>query len=502
LHPEDLPLVEAESRRCALARKPFEMQYRIVWPDGSPHWVESKGVFLCDGEGKAIRKVGVVMDITERKRIEDALRLSHSGLERRVIERTLELEKANVDLQKQINERIRSEEERVRVVTEAQQAQKMQALGQLAGGVAHDFNNQLAVIAGYCGLILNGESKPDEIKDWLQEVRRATEDASGLSRQLLTFSRKQIIEPVVVSPNAPIRKMAKMLRSALGENIELILRLDEDAGRILIDPAQLSQAILNLAFNSRDAMPKGGRLTVETSNLSAPQDEARLAPGEYVQISVSDTGTGIPKEIQDKVFDPFFTTKPQGQGTGLGLAMVYGTVKQQEGEIFLHSEPGAGTTMRLCFKRAAGAPQADSSSDQAPQRRSGRGERILLVEDETRVRKVMEEMLRHAGYNVVATASAEEALARFSADDSFALVLTDVIMPGKSGVELAARLREKAPGLPFIFCSGYAGDLLAAGGTDHGDVPLLSKPVDPVRLFKTMRELIDAAARPGQNRRT
>jgi len=286
-----------------------------------------------------------------------------------------------------------------------------------------------------------------------------------------------------------------MLRSALGEKIELGLRLAEDTGSIRIDPSQLEQAILNLSFNSRDAMPEGGKLIIETANLSVPQAYAGLTPGEYVQISVSDTGAGIPKDIQDKVFDPFFTTKPKGQGTGLGLAMVYGAVKQQEGEIFLHSEPGVGTTMRLCFKRVEEASAAAAAPVQAPTLLCGRGERVLLVEDETRVRKVMEETIRRGGYAVTAAASAEEAIAIFGQDGGFALVVSDVIMPGLNGAQLAARLRQQAPGLPFIFCSGYAGDLIAAGGEKIGDAPLLTKPVDPERLFRKMRELL-AEARP------
>jgi signal transduction histidine kinase len=391
-------------------------------------------------------------------------------------------------------ERQKNEEEKALISAQIQQAQKMQALGQLAGGMAHDFNNQLAVIAGYCGMILADDNVDKGHREQLQEIKDATARAAGLTQQLLAFSRSQPLESVVVSPNEPVRKMEKMLRSVLGETIELRLLLAEDAGSIRIDPSKLEQILLNLTLNSRDAMPEGGRLTIKTANVSFSPAGAGQAPGAYVQVSVSDTGTGIPKDIQDKVFDPFFTTKPKDKGTGLGLAMVYGTVKQQQGEILLESEPGQGTTICLCFKREPDAPAASAPAKKEPKRHQGRGERILLVEDEARVRKVMEVTLSRSGYCVACAASAEEALAMFGKPGDFALVLTDVIMPGMSGVALAARLRQRAPGLPIIFSSGYAGDLVEAGSAESDSVPFLSKPVDPDRLFKKMRELLDQPA--------
>jgi signal transduction histidine kinase len=390
-------------------------------------------------------------------------------------------------------ERQKIEEEKALLSAQIQQAQKMQALGQLAGGMAHDFNNQLAVIAGYCGMILADDNLDKVHREQLQEIKDASARAAGLTQQLLAFSRSQPLESVVVSPNEPIRKMEKVLRSVLGETIELRLFLAEDAGSIRIDPSKLEQVLLNLTLNSRDAMTQGGLFTIKTANISFSPAGAGQAPGDYVQVSVTDTGTGIPKDIQDKVFDPFFTTKPKDKGTGLGLAMVYGTVKQQQGEILLESEPGKGTTICLCFKRVAQALAASAPAKKDSKPHQGRGERILLVEDETRVRKVMEVTLSHRGYSVACAASAEEALAMFGKPGDFALVLTDVIMPGMSGVALAARLRERAPGLPIIFSSGYAGDLVAAGTADPESVPFLSKPVDPDRLFKKIRELLDAA---------
>jgi signal transduction histidine kinase len=392
-------------------------------------------------------------------------------------------------------ERKRAEEDKARLSSQVQQAQKMQALGQLAGGVAHDINNQLAVIAGYSGLTLLDETLDKELQEQLQGILDATQKAAGLTKQLLAFSRSQPLEPVVVCPNEPIRKVAKVLSSVLGEAIEFNLRLAEDAGCIRIDPSKLEQVILNLALNSRDAMPKGGKFIIETANLPASEAGTGRAPGDRVQVSVSDTGTGIPKDIQDKVFDPFFTTKPKDKGTGLGLAMVYGTVKQQDGEIFLDSEPGKGTTMRLCFNRIRDDAPASAPPKQESRRHHGRGERVLLVEDEAQLRKVMEKTLRRGGYSVASAANADEALKLFGKAGDFALVLTDVIMPGMSGVELAARLRERAPDLPVIFCSGYAGDLITAGGPEAAGAAFFTKPVDPDRLFQKMRELLDMAAR-------
>lgn len=433
------------------------LDYRLVLPSGAIRHIRQNGMPVTGANGRIASLVGVVRDVTEQ---------------------------------------VRAETERANLAVQVQEAKRLQAIGQLAGGVAHDFNNKLAVIVFHCGLILGSDEKTggEEFREQVRDIRSAADEASALIRHLLAIGRKQVLRTVVVSPNDPIRKMTKLIRSALGGKIKLSLRLAKDPGRIRIDLALFEQAVLNLIANSRDAMPDGGKLIIKTADLTVPRGETGVAPGKYVRISISDTGVGIPKDVQNQVFDPFFTTKPKGEGIGLGLPMVYGTIKQHGGEISLHSEPGMGTTMRLCFKRVDEASASKARPVKPRSHRLGRGERILLVEDEPGLRKVMAKMLRYGGYSVASAASADEALELFGQAGGFALVVTDVIMPGLDGAGLAARLRERAPGLPIIFYSGYAEGVIAASGTRLGKAPLLTKPIDPERLFREIRSQLDAAA--------
>ncbi|SHE68011.1 PAS domain S-box-containing protein [Desulfacinum infernum DSM 9756] len=377
------------------------------------------------------------------------------------------------------------------------QAQKMEAIGRLAGGVAHDFNNVLTVILGYCDLLLLRSSlNPDEAKK-VSEIKKMAQRASQLTGQLLAFSRKQVLQLRSVDLNAVLENLRKMLERLIGEDIRLQVTLAPGLWPVKADPVHLDQVIMNLAVNARDAMPEGGLLTLETANLKLEHplrhDSVVVPPGEYVSLKVADTGHGMDPAIRDKVFEPFFTTKPAGVGTGLGLATVYGVVKQLGGFILVDSTPGRGTTFSVYLPRQVGAAEhvpADSQPE-TPHAVAGT-ERILVVEDEELVRTMAAETLETYGYRVQVAASGAEALEICSRDGSFDLLLTDVVMPGMDGPELARRMAEICPGIPVLFMSAYPDDRLARHGVLGRDVELLPKPFSPHQLARKVRELLDA----------
>ncbi len=390
-----------------------------------------------------------------------------------------------------------------RTQDQLRQAQKMEAIGQLAGGVAHDFNNILSVILGYADLVGEGLAPADPRASAMAEMRAAAERGAGLTRQLLAFSRKPVLQPKLLDLNRVVTRAESLLRRLIGADVALIVRLDGQAGTVRADPGQLEQVIMNLAVNARDAMPEGGRLSIETSiaDLDAEEfDDARAAsPGRYAVLTVRDTGCGMDEAVLERVFEPFFTTKDAGRGTGLGLSTVYGIVTQSGGHLRVTSIPGAGTTFTIFL------PQADAldESADAPSRpavSAVRPERILLVEDEAPVARLVERVLRDHGYQVVRTASAAEALAAVARERAFDLVLTDVVLPGQSGRALVDELRVNTPGLRALFMSGYTEDTMARHGVG-AQVEFLHKPFTVASLTRRVRDVLDgrgAAGGPSQ----
>ncbi|MFI5310926.1 MAG: PAS domain S-box protein, partial [Gemmatimonadales bacterium] len=380
--------------------------------------------------------------------------------------------------------------ERKKLEAQFLQAQKMEAVGRLAGGVAHDFNNLLTVILSYCELLLGTVPEKDERHEDLSEIKKAARAATELSRQLLAFSRQNVIQPKVVELNAVVAGSAKLLKRLIGEGIRIDKRLDALTGRVKADTGQIEQVIMNLAVNARDAMPNGGTIVLETRRAHPAElgpDEMDRAPYGYCMISVSDTGTGMDAATQARMFDPFFTTKGADQGTGLGLATVYGIVKQYEGVIRVRSAPGAGTTLSV-YLPAVEAPGAMLPAKKAASEETGGAETILLVEDEPAVRAVARRVLERLGYVVLEAPNAHTALRLAETrTDEIHLLLTDVVMPGINGLDLAERFLKLRPATKVLFVSGYsenAGALRAAIDAGHA---FIQKPFTPETLAQSVR---------------
>jgi PAS domain S-box-containing protein len=377
------------------------------------------------------------------------------------------------------------------------QAQKMQAVGQLAGGVAHDFNNLLMVMKGHAELLGNQLGEKTPLYKHVEQLEKAAERAAALTRQLLAFSRMQVLQPRVLDLNRVVEDMVQMIPRLVGENIELMFQPGANLGKVKADPGQVEQALLNLVVNARDAMPRGGRLTIETSNCeldeSSGQHGVIVPPGKYVMLAVSDTGAGIPPEIQSRIFEPFFTTKEPGKGTGLGLSMVYGIVKQSGGFIWVYSEPGKGAAFKIYLPRVDAA--AETTTKSRPQVGSLAGtETVLLVEDEESVRELVSNFLRDHGYKVLEAGDGEAALETVRGHGGpIHLLVTDVVMPKLSGRELALRLTKAHSELHVLFISGYTNDAVVRHGVLEGDMDFLQKPFTLKDLARKMREVLDRA---------
>ena len=383
------------------------------------------------------------------------------------------------------------------------QSQRLEAIGTLAGGVAHDFNNLLTVIGGYDEVALDLVPEGHPAREALEEIQTAVNRAGDLTRQLLAFSRKQVVQPRLIEPNALVTGIVKMLRPLLGENIDLVCDLADDAPGIFADPRQIEQVITNLSVNGRDAMPRGGTLTILSRRVESQihwPEEPWAPPGEYLLLEVRDCGSGMDAETLSRAFEPFFTTKEQGKGTGLGLATVHGIVEQAGGHIRLMSRPGEGTSCQLLFPPTGGdvtlIPDLPTAERKAARR--GGGELILVVEDDLALLELTCRFLRSAGYRVMAAPHSDEALAtmaRIGAE--VALVVSDVILPGLSGPELIEKLRDVRPELPGLFVSGYAADKLQIHGTALAEIPLLGKPFTRSQLLAAVeRELRRQIAEP------
>jgi signal transduction histidine kinase len=391
--------------------------------------------------------------------------------------------------------------EQRRLERQLAESQKMEAIGKLAGGVAHDFNNMLTAILGYASMISEDAPPKSGIQQQATQIRRAAESAAALTQKLLAFSRRQVLQTNVVDFAAMLDNLVMLIGRVIGENIAVTAQADPDLWQILADPVQVEQSIVNLAINARDAMPNGGTLQIVARNAPRPHGERRpdgeVKPGEYVQITVTDTGVGMDEATRARMFEPFFTTKPQGQGTGLGLSTVYGFVRQCGGHIDVMSTPGRGTSIELLLPRAhagSAAEPAAATSSLSERGTPGR-ETVLVVEDEEAVRHFAVESLRRHGYEVLPSSSGEEALKVASTyEGTIDVLLTDVVMPGMKGPDLARRLRALRPGVRVLLMSGYAADVVTSG--DLQDAALVAKPFSPASLSQAVRSILDNPVSP------
>ncbi len=439
----------------ALARRVFaggsgSLRFELVGLAGTRRWLETHAVPLRFEHSPAIRMLGITRDVTEERRLEQ----------------------------------------------QYLQAQKLESVGRLAGGIAHDFNNVLTAILGYTELLERQLQDSPRCLEEVREIRRAGQRAGNLTRQLLAFARKQMFSPRSVDLNRLVSDVERMLERLLGEDIRLETRLAESLSPVRVDPSQIEQVLLNLAVNARDAMPAGGTLTVATFEVPAdstfPDADPAVPPGDYVGLRVSDTGSGISAEDLPHIFEPFYTTKPTGVGTGLGLAMVYGVVRQSQGYVSVQSRPGKGSSFTLLFPRVDDAPAAEPPAeiDRAPGRGSGT---IVLVEDDAMVRALAERTLGEAGYRVLACGDPERAPGLFAdVEGRVDLLVTDLVMPGMSGTLLASRIAERYPDVPVLCISGYAEEA-SLRATDELGLDFLAKPFTPSALLERVRAAMERA---------
>ncbi|MGV3707696.1 MAG: PAS domain S-box protein [Gemmatimonas sp.] len=447
LHPEDRDSIRDLERQIVAGANDLTVTYRVMRPDGAMRWISGIGKIVRDEAGTPLRATGVSLDVTERRELEE----------------------------------------------QYQQAEKMEAIGRLAGGVAHDFNNLLTAILGYCELLLGDATRSGGVRNDLEEIQKAGTRAASLTRQLLAFSRREIIEPRVLDINEIVRDMKSMLARLIGEHIDIKLQLRPGLLPIKADRSQVEQIVMNLAVNARDAMPKGGVLIFTTSNvlLDANHHESNhnTEPEPFVALTVRDNGTGMSDEVQARAFEPFFTTKEVGKGTGLGLATVHGIVKSAGGSVSLDSEVDRGTTIKIMFPAAPEGEAVASVIHTNPRSQVG-VESVLVVEDEDALRELTRRLLLRQGYQVHVAGNAEEAVQLFPTVD-VDVVLTDVVMPGSSGVELMERLQRIKPGLKVVYMSGYTDDTIVHHGVLAPGTAFVHKPFTSEGLAQTLREVLD-----------
>lgn len=401
---------------------------------------------------------------------------------------------------KDVTELKRAEEEKQRLQEQLLHSQKMEALGRLAGGLAHDFNNLLTVIKGYTQIALLEVDEDSPFRSRLQEIADAADKAASLTRQLLAFSRKQLMEMRIFDLRDEVKKMEKMLRRLIGEDVELVTEISDHECFVRADPVQIEQVVINLAVNARDAMPKGGRLTISVKKVG-PEDHflrsrAFLGGDEYVLLSVSDTGCGIPEEIRDKIFEPFFTTKEPGAGTGLGLSSVYGIVKQLEGHIFVESEVGRGTRFRIYLPATTSPEVVAEEPEEEKKIPPGQG-RLLLVEDNDELRELLRSFLENQGYEVLCAKDGKEALRIFeNLQKPVDLILTDLVMPYMSGKELVEQARKYEPEVKVLYMSGYVDQKVLDEATHAEGFRFIQKPFGLDVLLKKIRAILEGKGSP------
>lgn len=446
IHPDDLAIVKAAEEGSERG-EPFQAEFRVKRKDGREVWLNDTGVVVHGSDSHPVME-GIIVDITERKLLE----------------------------------------------TQLQQSRKMEAVGRLAGGIAHDFNNLLTIITGYTDLALSRSSVPLELRGDIERIENAAARAAALVRQLLAFSRKQVLQPKTLDLNAIVLNMDKLLRRLIDDHIEMITCVHDDLGTVRADPAQIEQVIMNLVVNARDAMPQGGRILLETSNVDLDstyaENHVSVKPGRYVMLAVSDNGVGMDAGTVAHIFEPFYTTKESGRGTGLGLSTVYGIVKQSGGYVWVYSEPGKGSTFKVYLPRVEESVESHEpkSVPFAAQRGS---EVVLLVEDEEAVRDLVRTILARQGYEVIVAQDpqhAEVIASKFPGE--IHLLLTDVVMPGTSGRELASRIIVARPGIRVLHMSGYTENVVTSGGLLEQGLAFLQKPFAPSALVQKIREVL------------
>jgi PAS domain S-box-containing protein len=453
VHPDDRELVETSVRRALTEGGRLDYEFRIVLPDGRVRWIADRGSVVPGADGTPAGMTGTCQDTTDRRNTEEQLRLAH----------------------------------------------KMESVGRLAGGVAHEANNQMSVVMSAADFILARTDLPPAVRADAEYIRRAAERTAAVTAQLLAFSRRQVLRPQVLGVNDVLERFRPVLQRTLGEDCPVTLLLDPGLGHVRADPGQLEQVLLNLAINSRDAMPRGGRLSVETASVELTERSTmashgvRVRPGRYAQLAVSDTGHGMDQATLAHAFEPFFTTKGVGQGTGLGLATVYGIVKQSDGYVWAYSEPGQGTTIKLYLPVTDAAPEA-AAMEPAPAV-AAKGELVLVVEDEAQVRTIAARALTEAGYRVLEAETGARALEIVRRNGHRpALMLVDVVMPGISGSELALELAQVVPGVPVLFTSGYTDAEILRRGLLEPGAAFLAKPFSPEALVRAVRTRMGTAS--------
>jgi PAS domain S-box-containing protein len=449
IHPEDKAHYLEKLRSAATTSGTIEFEYRARRKNNSYRTLWEQGRVVLDASGRVIRIVGFISDITERRALEAQLR----------------------------------------------QAQKMEAVGRLAGGIAHDFNNLLTIINGYSAMQFERTAPSDPVHHEAEQIRAAADRASALTQQLLAFSRQQVLQPARVNLNDVVRNVEKLLRRLIGEDIEVLLALASDLGTVKVDPGQVDQVLMNLVVNARDAMPGGGKLTIQTNNVELEDNYVKkhdsIRAGNYVLLAVSDSGTGMDPDTQARMFEPFFTTKEPGKGTGLGLPMVYGIVKQSGGSLEVYSEPNHGTTVKIYLPRVEEAPEITTSPVVTSSRVQG-SERILLMEDDRLVQGLVVEVLTARGYTVHAVQKTEELESVIQQTAACDLLLTDVVMPKTSGPEIARRVSQRWPRIKVLFMSGYTTNAIVHHGVLDEGLFFLQKPFTPAALAAKVREVLDA----------
>ncbi|MGA2847106.1 MAG: PAS domain S-box protein [Candidatus Acidiferrales bacterium] len=448
IHPDDKIIVQAAAAEARSSGIGSRVEYRIRHKSGEWRVLESTASAVRDSAGAVEKLIIVNRDITERRHLEQQLLLS----------------------------------------------QRLEAVGKLSGGIAHDFNNILGVIIGYSEAMLQKMAPDDPLREAVNEIEKAGQRAAALTQQLLAFSRKQVLEPKILDLNSIVADVEKMLRRLIGEDIDLKIVPSQSLGKVKADRGQIEQVILNLAVNARDAMPRGGQLKIQTANVDLDETAARslryVVPGRYVMLQVSDTGTGMTPEVQAHIFEPFYTTKEQGKGTGLGLATVYGVIKQSGGYILLHSEVGKGARFDVYLPRAEGVAEVAPPSE-APIKRVQGSTTILLVEDESSLRKLTGNTLKEAGYKVLEAGEAFQAMELAKEfDGTIDLLLTDVVMPGLSGRELAEKLRPERPEMRVLYISGYTDGAVATHGVLESGITILRKPFTRAQLLRNVEEIL------------
>jgi PAS domain S-box-containing protein len=453
VHPEDRAFVEQAVGNALERGGDLDYEFRIVLPDGRIRWIADQGHVVRDDQGRPVSLSGICLDVTERRLSEERIRHAH----------------------------------------------RMESVGRLAGGVAHEANNQMSVVLGASSFVLMNRELPPEVRSDVELIQRAAERTATVTAQLLAFSRRQVMNPRVLDLNQLIQGWEPLLRRVMGEDCVVTLKLDATVGSVRADPGQLQQACLNLAINARDAMPKGGRLLIETFQVRLTEEYARqrpdvtILPGVYAVLAVTDTGRGIDRETLERIFEPFFTTKSVGQGTGLGLSTVYGIVKQSEGYIWAYSEPGQGSTFKLYFPTTSEPVLPESPGPIVAPR--GMGERVLVVEDEEGVRAVVTRALSEAGYRVLEADSGEAALELLARDaGGIDLLLTDIVLRGINGKELATKVLELLPDVPVIYISGYTDGEIARRGLLGPEAAFLQKPFSPDAIVRAVAENLRATA--------